>query len=71
MITYIDNKGKQHKHLTYMGGDFIIHRDKDNKPLRCCRQKRIKGISGKIFTACQYSQWLYGLQINNVNNTQI
>jgi len=58
MRSYIDKRGKEHKHLFYMGGDFVRHRDENNKPLKCCKQKKVIGVSGKMFTACLYTQWL-------------
>jgi len=66
MRSYIDKKGKEHKHLFYMGGGFVRHRDENNKPLKCCRERRIKGVSGKMFTACLYTQWLGDLHARQI-----
>ena len=56
-MIYTDKQGKIHKHLMYIGKHRPKHLDENDKPLKCCREKRIKG-KGKIFTACDYSQML-------------
>ena len=53
MKVWTDKFGKTHKHLMYIGSHRPKHFDENNKPLKCCRERRKDGA--KIFTACMYS----------------